>query len=742
MGPSVDAFRKSHEINSAVGAGTLYQKRIIVHRNVGVDAGEDVYLGTKCMDNFGDIRFTENDGVTPLDYWMQERWLAFATNGIGSPCHYSISPRGVYFNDKTFVTYQGTGLDPYAIEYDHATKTWSAPTQIGVNPLVADHHGVPSIFRNDAGYLFAFYGCHDSAVQWAKTTNTDDISAWNDLGGLGASHTYPIVEKDTAGNLYLFLRGNLGGNNGPAVYFKSTDAPPDSGDTWGAENIIIDFTGAGVGEPIIYLGNVDHEAGTPEKIHMAWQWYDYSLHGWYNVYHAYLNLTDGHMYSIDGTDLGTTITFAEAEANCKVHDTGAVNVGYFPKVHVFAGIPYVIWNEYDGANAGFFFSYWTGAAWTAPQKIVALDYTTERPNSFDFIVNSATDIEAYLTTSGLSDAYGGDIEKWDWDGTNWTKDLTILTECESGVTLNTPQVVYGFDPDLKVIFGQFDAYDYTTPLDVYAYGDSGFVANDVRAIFWVEVSGDLSAGNVTIYLYYGQPLQTSLSDVVATFIEGDDGLSGNYDEATAGSAVLAHPCWYEASGNDSDDDAWAAGRVFPDWNWYLWLISQEAVGTGGVLFNLLGLYDESSVANILVNNPPFRFLVRRYVNDDGAFPNRVTVQYIDAGDTWHYWDGSAWVLVIQRIAVNGTIEVRLYAEGTNLLCDILSDGVSIFAAVASIAIASIKTFSTGYICAWAEPDTDNYFVNNNVKPYITRKYVDPEPAHGVWGAEEDVSWPF
>ncbi|NVM23317.1 MAG: BNR-4 repeat-containing protein [Desulfobacterales bacterium] len=727
-------YRKSHVINSAVGAGTLYQKRIVVHRYTGVDGGEDVYVGNKCRADFGDIRF--HDGVNLLDYWMQERWLGFATNGLASPCHYSIAPRAVYYNNKTFVAYQGASLDPYAIEYDHTTETWSAPVQVGVNPLPADSHGTPAIFRNDAGYLFCFYGCHDSAVQWAKSNNTDDISAWTDLGSMGASHSFPIIVKDTAGYLYLFLRGNLGGNNNPEVYFKSSDAPPDSGDAWGGENFIIDFTGAGVGEPVVYVGNVEHEAGTPEKMHMAWMWYDYPLHGWWNVYHAYLNLTDGHMYSIDGTDLGVTITFAEAEANCKVHDTGAVNVGYMPKVHVYAGIPYIIWNEYDGVDAGFFFSYWTGAAWTSPQKIVALDYTTERGNSFDFIVNSATNIEAYLTTSGLDGAHGGDIEKWDWNGVAWAKDLTILTECESGVPLNVPQVVYNFDTDLKVIFSQFDAYDFATLIDVYAYGDNGFVGDDIYAIFWVEVAGDLTAGNVTIYLYYGRPLQTSLSDVLTTFIKGDDGVTGNYDEATVGSAVLAHPCLYQASGNDGDDDAWAAGRIFPNWNWHVSLTSEEATGTGGILLDLIGLYDAANVSNILVNSPPRRFIVRRYVNDDPAEANKISVLYLDVGDTWHYWDGSGWVLGVQRILVNGTIEVRLYAEGTNLLCDILSGGVSIFAAVASIAIASVKAFSTGYVCAWAEPDTDHYFVNNNIRPYITRKYVSPEPAHGVWGSEE------
>jgi len=66
-------YRKSHEIvGSTAGAQTNYQIRIKVHRTTGADSGEDVYVGTKCRADFGDIRFTKSDGVTLLDYWLEE----------------------------------------------------------------------------------------------------------------------------------------------------------------------------------------------------------------------------------------------------------------------------------------------------------------------------------------------------------------------------------------------------------------------------------------------------------------------------------------------------------------------------------------------------------------------------------------------------------------------------------------------------------------------------------------------
>ncbi|MFW9810806.1 MAG: DUF2341 domain-containing protein [Candidatus Thorarchaeota archaeon] len=64
-------YRKSHTIESSVGTGTNYQVRITVHRSVDTDTGEHVYIGTKCRTDFGDIRFTDDDGTKELDYWVE-----------------------------------------------------------------------------------------------------------------------------------------------------------------------------------------------------------------------------------------------------------------------------------------------------------------------------------------------------------------------------------------------------------------------------------------------------------------------------------------------------------------------------------------------------------------------------------------------------------------------------------------------------------------------------------------------
>jgi hypothetical protein len=68
------SYRKSHKITgSTAGAVSNYQIPITVHYGSGSDSGGDVYLNGKCRSDFGDIRFTDSDGVTLLPYWVEDK---------------------------------------------------------------------------------------------------------------------------------------------------------------------------------------------------------------------------------------------------------------------------------------------------------------------------------------------------------------------------------------------------------------------------------------------------------------------------------------------------------------------------------------------------------------------------------------------------------------------------------------------------------------------------------------------
>lgn len=65
------SYRKSHIIEYASGADTNYQVKIIIDYSSGSDSGDTVYVNGKCQIDFDDIRFTDNDGDTELDYWLE-----------------------------------------------------------------------------------------------------------------------------------------------------------------------------------------------------------------------------------------------------------------------------------------------------------------------------------------------------------------------------------------------------------------------------------------------------------------------------------------------------------------------------------------------------------------------------------------------------------------------------------------------------------------------------------------------
>jgi hypothetical protein len=64
-------YRQPHVITGATGAGTGYQKKIIVHSGAGTSSGDDVYLKGHCTSFPNDITFTASDGTTQLDFWIE-----------------------------------------------------------------------------------------------------------------------------------------------------------------------------------------------------------------------------------------------------------------------------------------------------------------------------------------------------------------------------------------------------------------------------------------------------------------------------------------------------------------------------------------------------------------------------------------------------------------------------------------------------------------------------------------------
>jgi hypothetical protein len=192
--------RKSHLITSATGAGTNYQMKIVVYKGAGADSLGNVYLGGKCRDDFGDIRFTDNDEVTALDYWMEEYtsgtsatfWVEVADD-LGSNATIYI-----YYNSGAGVTTSnGTNTFLFFDDFSGDLSKWTREKISGVYPQIQ----AGGFVRLGGGSTTSPYG-HTS---------------------LGSSATYTGFNNNAFdGKVYLAansigeqaFRGNFAGNTG------------------------------------------------------------------------------------------------------------------------------------------------------------------------------------------------------------------------------------------------------------------------------------------------------------------------------------------------------------------------------------------------------------------------------------------------------------------------------------------------------------------------------------------------
>lgn len=386
----------------------------------------------------------------------------FASNGIGEPTYSTNQPAAVYDSsvDTTFVTYQGTDLNPYATAYDHSSGSWEPNTQAGSKPLVDDNHGVPAICVDDDGYLHIFYGCHNDPIQYSRSTNPHDPTDWTEMSALydEATYTKPVVVD---GTIYLFYRWGDTQSHRPERVITSSD----NGDTWNSPADVIDFP-----DRSLYTGDVWPD-GT--DIHIVWGHAPNPQLERYDVYHAIYDTTDDTVKTMDGTNHGSTLTRSEADNYALVYDSGDV-VTIVPRVRIDSnGHPHIIWNRNTGSSTSGKWTYeycrWDGSGWTTPQAITT---STDNSDGPAMVLKSANDIRAHLSTDADGDGLL-DIEEWQFDGSSWSKVETILSGSDYGKDLDTPSTPMPYTDEIDLLFSE-NAGDFSTQLKLFAHGMNGF----------------------------------------------------------------------------------------------------------------------------------------------------------------------------------------------------------------------------------------------------------------------------
>jgi len=186
---------------TSAGFQTNYQLKITIHKGSGLDGPTDAFLGGNCLDNFGDIRFTDSDGTTLINYWIESISgtgdAAIANIWINIP-NIPASPAGkniyIYYNNPVATT-TSNGANTFFLYDDFNYTNSNADTALWTPRYeYGSSAGSANIGVTEAGKLRVYQGWPGGStwysVQGDGTQLPSSFSAeidWNLVGSLGSS---------------------------------------------------------------------------------------------------------------------------------------------------------------------------------------------------------------------------------------------------------------------------------------------------------------------------------------------------------------------------------------------------------------------------------------------------------------------------------------------------------------------------------------------------------------------------
>ena len=230
------------------------------------------------------------------------------------------NPQAVHLPDReeTVVAYRGEDSDPFVTRYDHATGAFDEPIRVGTNPLVdTDNHGPPSVCVDGEGYVYLFYGAHNSPIQVARSTEPGRIDEWDHCSPIddpGGSYPQPVA---IGGDLLVFYRA--GNGHGPPYEYPQHEygtiaRSADGGETWSDLGPVVDTTGHPDEAIDAYVMDGDLRGG---EFRLTWCIAHGDVHDGVraHAFHAAFDPETERVHALDGTDFGGTVTWSDMEGS-------------------------------------------------------------------------------------------------------------------------------------------------------------------------------------------------------------------------------------------------------------------------------------------------------------------------------------------------------------------------------------------------------------------------------------------
>jgi hypothetical protein len=533
-----------------------------------------------------DVRFVIFDpreqAYTDIDFWLFDDRI---THGAWSSCcasneytqyhtpaatYYTNNrPNGIRYvgvHDRTYFVYGDFSRDPVIRFYDHRTRELSDACIVGRTQIPDDAHGNPSLFVDEEGYLYVFYGCHHNPIQMRRSKYPEDISTWRLEVQIPALATYPQPHAINPSELIVTYRQRSPTSNRTA--FLSYRTSLDGGKTWSERKDIVN-------EMYTYpyaLTEVGNEQ-SGKSFHIALSLFDFRTELYTNLLYIYSDDTLQTFKKRDGTDIGIPpytmdkldLVFADSSSSSHVNDL----------ILDDENKPFILFNtgpwtvSTTSGEGQWKLAKHNGHEWVT-YPIAPCD------NLFDrgcLLITADDRLKAYLPMSD-DGRDGGEIAEFvSYDeGETWIQEQMVTHDSE--YSHNYVVRVANHHPDLQVFWSYGDSSptgssENDQASEVYLYGERGIIhsTEDKHTYAYIELPARADDGQ--LYMYFDNPAAPCASSFQNTMRSCYDKLpSGEKDpdllvewlmEEGQGAGIRDNSLYGNDGSGRFDGDEWIGG---------------------------------------------------------------------------------------------------------------------------------------------------------------------------------------
>lgn len=423
-----------------------------------------------------------------------------ATKTLNGDWFTAQGPAAIYFADidKTYVAWQMVGNGGFKgiqiASYDHSTKTWSERFKVGDFNLANDNHGSAAVIRDAEGYVYVFFGAHDSTQPWCISNSPSDISSWTPQAPLGTALTYPHACL-VGSTIHVFWRNDAVSTRRTLV--RSSTTPSGGSATFASLTAIVDFDT----DSRVYMGEAIPVGTDIHIVATRANAADTERKGiYYFVYDTVTGAVKNHDGSVSTASGSLPVSLTTANASYRLFDHGTGR-GDIPSL-CFAtnGDPHILFADNGGSGTTFTLKHITrvSGVWSSPVSVSVLGVTFPGIGyvaTYSCVAGASNYVEAWYI-----DSSGNKIRRVRTPIGGWGPGYTISTAGSD--RLDDNQSVRNAKADFRVIYGEIST-SFVDSSAVFAsrfgWGDNGPIATAIPM-----AAQDASFANVSLLLAFNQ----------------------------------------------------------------------------------------------------------------------------------------------------------------------------------------------------------------------------------------------